>query len=361
MIKFNASAMNNNAINVLCDQNIHPYGSDALSTFEQHMTRYFEREYQRWSGNSTPPEDYGVSSFKGNISDRASRRDSLQHYENEYQVFRAFLDTTYMAYTTAYYEATNEAPVPEDIPLEKAQENKYRLMIERAELEDGQTVLDLGCGFGGLSKFLLQTFPNMVVTGINPSDIQIQHIKRELIEKDETFDEQRFRLIHAFFDDITETDIENNHYDRVLSAGLLEHVTNIDLLQQNISRVMKEGGKCLHHCIVSIDTIPNFLNSEDTHMGHYYPGAHIWPFNEPKRHGKHLRYVAGWFVNGMNYWRTLDEWHKRFWQAIDRLYPQYLTAYEVEDWNRYFALCKAMFSPNNGKSYGNGQFLYEKC
>jgi cyclopropane-fatty-acyl-phospholipid synthase len=275
-------------------------------------------------------------------------------------VFRAFLDKTYMAYTMGYYEATNESPMAKDMALEKAQENKYRLMIERAGLEDGQKVLDLGCGFGGLSKFLLQTFPNISVTGINPSQVQTQHIRKELIANDDNFDNTRFRLIHAFFDDIAESDIENNYFDRVVSAGLLEHVTNMDLLQANISRVLNKGGKCLHHCIVSFDTIPNFLNSEDTHMGHYYPGAHIWPFNEPKRHNKHLSFVEGWFVNGMNYWHTLDEWHKRFWDEIDDLYPKYLSAYEVEDWNRYFSLCKAMFRPHNGKSYGNGQFLYEK-
>jgi cyclopropane-fatty-acyl-phospholipid synthase len=352
--------MNDNVIKILSDHNIYPYGSEELSTFEQHMTRYFEREYQRWSGNKCLPEDYGVSSFEGSISNIATRRESLEHYDNKYRVFRAFLDKTYMAYTMGFYGATSESPAVKDITIERAQENKYRLMIERAGLEDGQKVLDLGCGFGGLSKFLLKTFPDMTVIGVNPSNIQTHHIKNVLIDKDTDFDNTRFRLIHAFFEDITANVIENNYCDRVVSAGLLEHVTNIELLQHNISRVLKKGGKCLHHSIVSADTIPNFLNSEDTHMGHYYPGAHIWPFNEPRRHNKHLRFVEGWFVNGMNYWHTLDEWHKRFWNEIDELYPKHLSAYEVEDWNRYFSLCKSMFRPHNGKSYGNGQFLYEK-
>ncbi|MGD8582177.1 MAG: class I SAM-dependent methyltransferase, partial [Gammaproteobacteria bacterium] len=352
--------MNDDAITILGNHNIHPYGSEELTTFEQHMTRYFEREYQRWQGNNSNPEDYGVNSFAGKISHSPARHESLQHYNNEYQVFRAFLDKTYMAYTAGFYGATNESPVTKDISLEKAQENKYRLIIERAGLEDGQKVLDLGCGFGGFSKFLLREYPDITVIGINPSDVQVKHIREELIDKDKDFDNSRFRLIHAYFDDLAKSDIEDNYFDRVFSAGLLEHITNIDLLQKNISRLLKEGGKCLHHCIVSLDTIPNFLNSEDTHMGHYYPGAHIWPFNEPKRHNTHMRFIEGWFVNGMNYWYTLDVWHRRFWDAIDELYPEYLSAYEVEDWNRYFVLCKAMFRPNDGKSYGNGQFLYIK-
>jgi cyclopropane-fatty-acyl-phospholipid synthase len=71
-------------------------------------------------------------------------------------------------------------------------------------------------------------------------------------------------------------------------------------------------------------------------------------------------FVNSWFINGMNYWKTLDEWHRRFWEGIEQLYPACLSIEEVEDWNKYFTLCKAMFKPNNGRSYGNGQFLYIK-
>jgi hypothetical protein len=74
----------------------------------------------------------------------------------------------------------------------------------------------------------------------------------------------------------------------------MELVTNIDLLQRIIKRILRPGGKCFWHIIVSRDTIPNFL-------------------------------VA-----------------------------------EVDKWNKYFSLCKTMFSPNKGRSYGNGQHLFAK-
>lgn len=352
--------MTNNMLNKLASHGIHSYGTAELLKFEKHMTRYFEREYEHWRGNKKFPENYGLSSFKGEISKKETRDVSVNHYDEEYKVYRAFLDNTYMAYTMGYFGAKEDSPEIEKISLEQAQENKYSLIIERADINDGQTVLDLGCGYGGLSKWLLQTFPNLKVVGINPSEVQTKHIREELINKDNDFDDSRFTLIQAFFDDITVDAIENDYFDRVISVGLLEHITNIDLLQKNISRVLKQGGKCLHHCIVSFDTIPNFLNSEDSYIGHYYPGAHIWPYNEPGRHNSHLKFMDSWFINGMNYWKTLDEWHKQFWGAIEQLYPEYLSIDEVENWNKYFILCKAMFSPNGGKSYGNGQFLYIK-
>jgi len=352
--------MNNNSIDQLASHDIHCYGSAEILKFEKHMARYFEREYEQWQGNKKSTEDYGLNSFKGEISKKETRSISVSHYDEEYQVYRAFLDKVYMAYTMGYYGVTEDSPEINKISLENAQENKYKLLIERADIKDGQTVLDLGCGFGGLSRYLLKIFPNLVVTGINPSDVQTKHIRDELINKDKSFDESRFTLMQEFFDDVAADTIENNYFDRVISVGLLEHISNIDLLQKNISRLLKQGGKCLHHCIVSFDTIPSLLNSEDSYMGHYYPGAHIWPYNEPQRHNTHLKFIDSWFVNGMNYWKTLDEWHKQFWESLGQLYPEYLTIDEVEDWNKYFILCKAMFSPNGGKSYGNGQFLYNK-
>jgi len=352
--------MTNNIVKQLASHDIYCYGSPALLKHEKIMTRYFERVYERWGGNNKFPENYGVSSFEGDISKKETRDISVSHYDEEYYVYRAFLDQTYMAYTMGYYGATETSPEVEKYSLEQAQVNKYKLLIERADIKDGQSILDLGCGYGGLSKYLLEIFPNIKVVGINPSNIQTSHIRNHLINKDNNFDNSRFTLLQAFFDDIEADTIENNYFDRVISVGLLEHVTNIDLLQQNISRVLKHGGKCLHHCIVSFDTMPNFINSEDTYMGHYYPGAHIWPYSEPKRHNSHLEHLDSWFVNGMNYWKTLDEWHKQFWEEIEHIYPAYLSIDEVGDWNKYFSLCKAMFCPNNGNSYGNGQYLYEK-
>ena len=115
-----------------------------------------------------------------------------------------------------------------------------------------------------------------------------------------------------------------------------------------------------HHFIVSADTIPQFLKAENTLMANYFPGGHIWPYAELRRHNRHLQFVDNWFINGMNYWKTLDEWHKRFWQAIDTLYPYYLSIDDVESWNRYFVLSKTMFCPDQGKSYGVGHYLFEK-
>ena len=216
----------------------------------------------------------------------------------------------------------------QDISLEQAQNAKYKLIAQRADIQDGQSILDLGCGFGGLSKYLLKAYPNIVITAINPSEIQTNYIRNELIENEKVFDNSRFELKKIYFESANKAGIKKNTFDRVISIGLIEHISNIDLLQKNIAYMLKDGGKCLHHCIVAKDLIPQYLSAEETIMGIYYPGAHIWPYSELRRHKKHLKLVDNWFLNGMNYWKTLDVWHQQFWDNIDKLYPKYLTVKE---------------------------------
>jgi len=344
----------------LAAHGIFPHGSAELTRFEQRMARYFGREYTRRARTSNQPEHYGTSSFDGEMTPTTCRMQSIRrHYDQDFAVFRAFLDTKFLAYTMGYYGATPAEIRAETSSLEEAQASKYRVVVERARIEDGQRVLDIGCGFGGLSRYLLDNFPNINVTAINPSEMQSRYIFACMKNPRHTLSSDRFRLIQGFFDQLTNNELGSSSYDRVISLGLLEHISNMDLFFQKIAQLLTSRGKSFHHCIVSVPTIPQFLESGNTMMRLFYPGSHIWPFDEPARHDKYLEPVDKWFVNGLNYWRTLDNWHRRFWLSIDELFPSCMDYEQVDEWNKYFSLCKAMFAPHDGIYYGNGQYLYE--
>jgi len=348
--------MTNNIIKQLAEHDIYGYGSSELLKFENHMARYFEREYERWRGNANKPEDYGVSSFKGDTEKKETHAEYIGPYNKDLNVYKTFLDKEYMSYSMAYYGVT-EYPneIDKNMSLEQAQIEKFKLIIGRADIRNGHNVLDLGCGFGGFSKYLLQTFPDISVTGVNPSIVQTQYTRTMLQNYN-----LRFNLVQKHIGDLSNTDIPHGSFDRVVSIGALEHFSNFDSLFKYLRKILKPGGKCFHHVIVSVGTIPQILNAENTLMSSYFPGGHIWPYDELKRHTKHLEYMDSWYINGMNYWKTLDEWHKRFWERIGNIYPEYLSIDDVDYWNKYFTLCKAMFSPDCGRSYGNGQYLYFK-
>lgn len=351
--------MSEDIVSKLADNGIFPYGSPEVEKFEMQMAKYFGREFERWNGNDKKPEVYGVSSFKGGIAAVATKKTSIDvSYNQDERVYRAFLDKDYIAYTCAYFNATESRDV-DDISLVQAHRNKFDLLIERAQIEDGQMILDLGCGFGGLSKYLLEKFPNVKVVGINPSPVQTGYIRNVLLSDKNPFDNNRFTLIQKYFEDVTDDELPAHSLDRVIILGMFEHVTNMDEVFRRVAHILKPGGKCITHYIVSIDTIPRLLDAGDSMIGDYFPGGHIWPYSEGTRHNNHLKFSQRWFINGRNYLSTLEHWHKQFWDAIEELYPAVITIDEVEYWNRYFSMCKGMFSPMNGTKYGVGHYVYD--
>jgi cyclopropane-fatty-acyl-phospholipid synthase len=105
--------------------------------------------------------------------------------------------------------------------------------------------------------------------------------------------------------------------------------------------------------------VPQLLDSTKTRIGQYYPGCRVWPHSELSKQTEHFDLVNSWFVNGLNYWRTLDEWHRRFWSNIPKLYGAVYDTAAIKYWNEYFMLCKVMFAPMDGQFYGNSHYLFK--
>ena len=127
-----------------------------------------------------------------------------------------------------------------------------------------------------------------------------------------------------------------------------------------IGEMLADGGRMFHHLIVSRDLIPNFLDPDKTLIGNYFPGGKVLPFYALQFDSDVFTLEESWFINGLNYWKTLDQWHANFWKNLHLVYPAGLDTERVRYWNDYFVLCKAMFWPDNGAAYGNGQYLYRK-
>ena len=129
---------------------------------------------------------------------------------------------------------------------------------------------------------------------------------------------------------------------------------------ERIALLLKPDGRTFHHFITSRQLIPRFLDANNTLIGKYFPGGRIWPFDEIFKHNDYFDPVERWFVNGLNYWRTLDEWHRRFWENVSTIYPELLDEDGMRHWNEYFSLCKVCFAPVSGTLFGNGHYLFRK-
>jgi cyclopropane-fatty-acyl-phospholipid synthase len=171
----------------------------------------------------------------GQINDRrAARRNVAHHYDLSYDLYRRFLDAD-MQYSCAYF------PEP-DVSLEAAQTAKKAHIAAKLRLGPEVNVLDIGCGWGGLSLSLAQHAPGARVVGVTLSKEQLAVARARA--RDQRLDDQvRFELCD--YRDIDGT------FDRIVSVGMFEHVgrPNYQAYFDAIARLLDEDGVALVHSI----------------------------------------------------------------------------------------------------------------
>lgn len=332
-------------------------GTPELEREEKHLARYFEKEYRSALQDPQSLKAIGVATDHGPI---AEETDILmhRHYDERVEFFTSFLDKDYLAYSMAYYGDTPETIRTSMVSLEEAQRAKFSLIAKRAQIAGHERIINLGCGFGSLETYLLQTFPKIEVVGVTPSKVQAQYLQQRMQDPRDPLGSGRFTLIEGTFQKLPMQSLGGN-YDLAISVGLFEHLFNMYATLERISALLAPGGKTFHHFITSQVAIPQFLNPQMTRIGQYFPGCRVWPQKELSRHTDHFDLENSWFVNGLNYWRTLNEWHKRYWNSIPDLYGSVFDIAAVKYWNEYFSLCKAMFAPMDGQFYGNSHYLFK--
>jgi cyclopropane-fatty-acyl-phospholipid synthase len=343
---------------LLADHGVFGPGSANLERHEKALTRYFEKEYRHYLENPKSLAALGVTTSRGPIAEDTKNLMN-RHYDERPEFFASFLDTHYHAYTMAYYGETAEAIRNSSASLEEAQKAKFSLIAERAQIAGHERIINIGCGFGSLETFLLQEFPGIEVVGVTPSKVQVNYLRQRMQDPADLLSSNRFTLIEGALEKLPMHTLGEDRYDLVISVGLFEHLINMHASLERFARLLVPGGRTFHHFITSQVAIPQLLNPLETRIGQYFPGCRVWPRDELSRHTEHFDLVNSWFVNGLNYWRTLNDWHQRYWINIPDLYGAVFDTAAIKYWNEYFSLSKAMFAPMDGQFYGNSHYLFK--
>lgn len=332
-------------------------GSTELERQEKYFVRYFEKEYRSALQNPKSLNMLGVATDCGPI---AEETDSLmiRHYNERLEFFTSFLDKRYRAYSMAYYGDTPSDIRASTASLEEAQQAKFVLIASRAQIKGQERIVNIGCGFGSLETFLLQTFPDIEIVGITPSSLQSNYLRQRMQDSTDPLGSGRFSLIEGSFDKLPLSALGEKRYDLAISIGVFEQFLNMDATLERIASLLVPGGKTFHHFITSQQPVSRLLNAQNTRLAQYFPGGRIWPHDELAKHQQHFDLINSWFLNGLNYWRTLRDWHQRYWNCVPDLYGEIFDTEAIKFWNEYFILSKAMFAPLDGQFYGNSHYLF---
>ena len=258
-----------------------------------------------------------------------SRKNAEHHYdiggEKGEKLYDIFLDRDHRLYSCAYWKNDTKT-------LEEAQKNKINHIVKKLDIKQGQRVLEVGCGWGGMA-FEIAKQKGCEVKGISLSKNQIKYCKdkaKEMgLDNQVSFELADYREIKG-------------QYDRIYSVGMFEHVGKkfYKAFFESMNRLLKDDGIFLLHTIGVVDkpSPPNkFINK------YIFPGGVCPSFSqiiEPIE--KTGLIVADTETLIRHYDKTLESWLERF-LAKKNLVKDLFDEKFVKMWEFYLASCAAAF------------------
>jgi cyclopropane-fatty-acyl-phospholipid synthase len=253
-----------------------------------------------------------------------ARRNVAHHYDLDGRLYSLFLDGD-QQYSCAYFETP-------DALLDDAQLAKKRHLAAKLLVRPGASVLDIGCGWGGLALYLAE-FCRAKVTGITLSEEQFQRAQNRAVERGHTRD-TTFRLI-----DYRDVD---GQFDRIVSVGMFEHVGVgfYDAFFGQCAHLLNDDGVALLH-FIGRESTPGITNPWIAK--YIFPGGYIPALSEVLPAVERARLlVTDVEVLQLHYAETLKAWRQRFLAHRDevvRLYDQRF----VRMWEFYLASSEIAF------------------
>ena len=285
-----------------------------------------------------------VGHFYRSNTPTGSRKNIQKHYDLSNSFFKTFLDPT-MSYSSALYRSGEE-------PLESAQKNKLRAIIEKAEITERDHVLEIGCGWGGFAVEAVNE-TGCRVTGITVSQAQHDYA-RELVRKEGL--QEKIDILLCDYRHVT------GQFDKIVSVEMLEAVGHrfLGTFFNACDRLLKTGGRVVLQTI----TIPDYRYEQyrkgvDWIRKYIFPGGHLPSLtavcNAMSRYSSFS--IDRVEDIGDHYVRTLRDWRERFNEQADSMQNMGLDRSFQRKWSYYLASCEAGFA---AKALGNLQIVLKR-
>jgi len=276
-----------------------------------------------------------------------------QHYEVPTQFYQYCLGKN-LKYSCGYWkDGVND--------LDTSEDDMLQLTCERAELKNGQQVLELGCGWGSLSLFMAAKYPGSTFTVVSNSRTQKVYIDEQAKLRGIT----NLTVITADMNtfSIAET------FDRVVSVEMFEHMRNYQLLMKKVASFLKPDGKLFVHIFTHKEYAYLFeVKDANDWMSKYFFTGGIMPsddllfyFNDDMLVENH------WHVNGTHYAKTSEAWLKNMDNHKKEIMPIFEETYGKDQavkwwvyWRLFYMACAELWNYNNGNEWLVSHYLFHK-
>lgn len=276
-----------------------------------------------------------------------------QHYEVPAAFFQRVLGP-HLKYSCGFWPTGQES-------LAESESLMLALTCERAQLTAGQEILELGCGWGSLSLYMAEHFPDSQITGVSNSHSQRAFIEARAQERGLS----NLRIITA---DINQFE-PKQCFDRVVSVEMFEHLRNYPQMFARLERWMKPGARLFVH-IFGHRTHAYLFEVEHARdwMARYFFSGGTMPSQDLLLNccGS-LEPLQVWVINGQHYQRTCEAWLARMDQQADEIKPILAQIYGAHDttrwwayWRIFFLACAELFGHHQGEEWQVYHYLFQK-
>jgi cyclopropane-fatty-acyl-phospholipid synthase len=276
-----------------------------------------------------------------------------QHYEVPPALFRSVLGR-HLKYSCCYWPAGVDS-------LDEAEAAALEQTCMRADIGNGMSVLELGCGWGSLTLWLGQHYPDSRITAVSNSRSQQAWI----------LEQARLRGLGNIDVRVSDMNVFDTGecYDRVVSVEMFEHMRNYAELFRRIHGWLKPDGRFFMHIFCHRSTPYEFEDRgpSDWMSRHFFSGGMMPSDDLPLLFQDDLVLERRWRWHGGHYRRTAEAWLARMdngraeiWPLLENIYGTGQARKWWMRWRIFFMSCAELFGYDNGQQWWVGHYRFRR-